>query len=93
MHGVFAFSSTDIGFPGFPFDLPFAFLGGPFGASLGFGEFTAAATEDVAGEAFAGTAGVFALGLSPFFGLRRDCSMDRAFTSSHSSTRNSCNFS
>ena len=37
MHGVLAFSSTIIGFPCFPFDLPFALLGGPLGPSLGFG--------------------------------------------------------
>jgi len=64
MHGVFAFSSTNIGFPGFPCDFPFAFLGCPLGASFGFGELTAAATEGVAGEAIAGPAGVFALVLS-----------------------------
>ena len=67
MHGVSAFSSAIIGFPGLPFDLPFAFLGGPLGASLGVGVLTAAATESLAGDAFAGTAGVFAFGLSPFF--------------------------
>ena len=64
----------------------------PLTSSLHSGEPTAAATEGVAGEAFAGTAGVFALGFPPFFGLRRDCSMDRAFTSSRSSAKNSCNF-
>ena len=30
-----AFSSAVIGFPGFPFDLPFAFLGGPLGGIFG----------------------------------------------------------
>ena len=87
MHGVLAFSSTVIGFPGFPFDLPFALLGGPSGASLGFGARIAAATDALAGEALAGTAGVFAFGLSSLLLLRIDCSMDRAFTSSRSSTK------
>ena len=66
MHGVSAFSSAVIGFPGFPFDLPFAFLGGRLGASLGFGALIAAATDALAGEALAGTAGVFAFGFSSF---------------------------
>ena len=81
----------------FFFDLPFRIFGrpgGPLGASLGFAALTGAATEALAlaGDAFAGTAGVFAFGLSRFFCLRRDCSMNRAFTSSRSSTENSCNF-
>ena len=63
MHGVLAFSSTVIGFPGFPFDLPFALLGGPLGAFLGVGALIAAATDALAGEALAGTAGVFAFGI------------------------------
>ena len=84
MHGVSAFSSAVIGFPGFPFDLPFAFLEGPLGASLGVGALTAAATEAWQETLLLGTAGVFAFGLSPFFDCEGIAQLDRAFTSSRS---------
>ena len=82
----FASSSAVTGFP-LPLDFPVASLGGPFGGSFGCGELPAAGTEDLAGDALAGTAGVLTLGLIIYLS-RRDCSMDRAFTSSRSSTNN-----
>ena len=77
-----------------PFDFPFggdfapAFFAAAFGGS---GVPTAAATAGgVAGAAFAGTAGVPAFEETDFFGLFSESSMDLAFTSSRSSTKNSC---
>lgn len=87
------FLSRRQGFP-VPFDFSFGgdfaptFFAAAFGGS---GVPTAAATAGgVAGAAFAGAAGVPAFEKTDFFGLFNESSMDLAFTSSRSSTKNSC---
>ena len=74
--------------------VPFGGVFAPASSAAAFGGAGAstavAMAGGVAGVAFAGTAGVAVFAEDDFFGLLRESSMDRAFTSSRSSIKNSC---